>query len=155
MYPALPVKVDEWRATRVILEFCYSDDSLMGRAAYQTGSCLVVRLTKTHDMTSQSGLDFALKCLTDVDPSVYCFMWASMPCTGGSRWQQLNAKRPGGQAKIDDHLQLHHALFNSWEQFADAVKARGGDLALEWPRDCEYWRLEHVTEALDNYVPDV
>ena len=151
MYPALPVKVDEWRATRVILEFCCNDDSLMGHAAYRTDNCLVVRLTKTHDMTSQSGLDFALKCPTDVDPSVYCFMWASMPCAGASPWQRLNAKRPGGQAKIDDHLQLHHALLNSWKQLVDAVRARGGDLALERPRDCEYWRLEHVTEALDKY----
>ena len=78
-------------------------------------------------------------------------MWASTPCAGGRPWQRLSAKGPGGQAEIDDHLSLHHALFNSWKKIADAVKARGGDLAMEWPRDCKYWWLEDVTEALANY----
>ena len=31
---------------------------------------------------------------------------------------------------------------------ATAVRSRGGDLALEWPRDCDYWKLDHMQEAL-------
>ena len=34
---------------------------------------------------------------------------------------------------------------------ATAVRSRGGDLALEWPRDCDYWKLDHVQEALMDF----
>ena len=36
MYPALPVKVDERRATRIVFELCCGEDSLMGREPFQT-----------------------------------------------------------------------------------------------------------------------
>ena len=151
MYPALPAKIEDWRATRVIFEFCCSQDSLMGQAAYQTSNCLVIRLTKSHDMTSQEGMDYAMQCINNMSEGVYFFMWTSMPCTGGSPWQRMNMKHASAREKVAEHLRLHKALFENWKILADVIVRKNGDLALEWPRDCDYWKFEHVQEALDTF----
>ena len=113
MEAALPAQVADWRATRLVLEFCCSETSLMGSNAYQTGNCLVVRLTAERDMASQAGIAYAMNVINNMGEGVYVFLWASMPCTGGSPWQRMNKKRASARARIAEHLGLHHQLFDN------------------------------------------
>ena len=77
---------------RIIAEYCTGKNSRIGRLAPK--NCKVIRLTEEDDMTSDSRLQKALKAVQEPD----CLLWVSLPCTGGSSWQRINAKRPDARA---------------------------------------------------------
>ena len=134
---------------RIVLEFCCSNDSLMGAEQYNTPECRVIRLTEQVDMTSEAGLQFALN---HIDKMKYVFLWTSLPCTAGSPWQRVNAIRnPNHEAHIEEMLEQHHLLFQNWLIVARAVQAARGDIGFEWPRDCALWDYNHVQEALAEF----
>ena len=52
---------------------------------------IVVRLTQDIDMTTPSGLQYALNFVSEFDGPIA--LWASLPCTGGSPWQYVSEKQ--------------------------------------------------------------
>eukprot|EP00972_Heterocapsa_arctica_P030506 4491895-Heterocapsa_arctica.AAC.1 len=79
-------------------------------------------------------------------PSSY--WWASMPCVGGSPWQNLNRLRTGGQAKVDAHIALFNKIWANFELVAVECITHGGRIAIEWPTGCAYWNYTKVKEFL-------
>ena len=81
-------------------------------------------------------------------------LWVAIPCTGGSSWQHVNRarfKRTGNEealARIDDHWVVYRKLWSSFVTVAEAVRARGGHIAIEWPHRCDYWRDRRVVNYL-------
>ena len=115
----------------------------------------MVRLTVNDDLTSASGLTKALAAVSD--PGSQVLLFGAMPCTGGSAWQRLNAHRgPATAEKIKSERELAATLFDNFTLVAEACRANGGNIAIEWPRGCSYWSLPKTQQflrrfALENY----
>jgi len=129
---------------RVIVEWCCSPHSRIGKATRHTKNCRVIRLTKDDDMTSNKGLQVALQAVNQ--PRVH--LWSAMPCTGGSPWQRINALLPGGEARIRAHIDLFKALWENFVVVAARCIRKGGHVSIEWPRSCAYWREKRVQDFL-------
>ena len=130
------------RARRRIVEFCCGSDSRIGRLA--PPDCEVVRLTIDDDVSSEAGLAKALAAVSD--PSIPTLLFVSLPCTGGSPYTRINwHKGPGTREKILQHRADFTVLWGSFETVAEACRKNGGRIALEWPRECTYWRDVRVT----------
>ena len=128
-----------WPSRRLV-EFCCGPDSLLGQPGPCTRGCEVIRLTEKDDVTTPSGLARALEAVEY--PGV--FLWASMPCTGGSPWQHINRHRPGVAAKIDRHWELARRIWGAFALVAKKALENGGYVAIEWPASCAYWKWPQV-----------
>ncbi len=128
---------------RRIVEFCTNLDSRLGRVA--PPNCDVIRLTIDDDLTTNKGLNKALAAVSDPDAQVLLF--AAIPCTGGSQWQNLNWGRgQATQEKIRGHRDTFERLFTNFVKVAAACDANCGHIAIEWPRACSYWSLNVVSD---------
>ena len=74
---------------RLLVEYCCSHDSLLGDKTEIAEGCTVLRLTEREDMTSESGMRYALRSMKRFRPA-RVMVWSSIPCTGGSAWQRVN-----------------------------------------------------------------
>ena len=79
---------------RIMIEFCCSPDSKLGQHSAYSNGCKVIRVTEAMDATKQSTLDYL--CEVVHTETVPVFVFSSMPCTGGSPWQNINVRKPGG-----------------------------------------------------------
>ena len=133
---------------RRIVEFCCGPQSLIGQ--YASANCEVIRLTAADDMASQSGVDTAVSAVSV--PGLPTLLFGSLPCVGGSPYQRLNwYAGPATRTKIQNHWKLFRVLWRNFVVVADACVANGGRIALEWPRDCSYWRDRRVQAALKRW----
>ena len=80
--PCAPVLTPKRR----IVEFCCGRDSRIGRRA--PAGCEVIRLTIEDDLTTDAGLEKALRAVGDL--RVPTLLFGSLPCKGGSSWQFIN-----------------------------------------------------------------
>ena len=98
-------------------------------------------------MTTNQGLHKAIEAVG----SDNCILWASIPCTGGPPWQNINAKQPSGPEifeKIKEHERLFNKIWTSFRIVAKECRKHGGRIAIEWPKGCEYWRTKHVKQYI-------
>ena len=143
----VPTAVSTGMDNRVVIEFCCGEDSRLGRETEHSRNCIVYRLTEAHDLTTAEGLKFAKQC---VDKSLAfngkVLLWISIPCTGGSPWQQINKKYPSARLKIRNHIKLFNKLWSALVELTDYMKHVKLDyvIGFEWPKDCSYWRLRKV-----------
>jgi hypothetical protein len=80
-------------------------------------------------------------------------LFGAMPCTGGSAWQRLNARRgPATAEKIRCEREIADTLFDNFALVAAACRANGGNIAIEWPRGCSYWSLPKTQQFLRAYA---
>ena len=119
----------------MIIEFCCGPQSKIGNRAPK--DCKVIRLTAEDDMTSEKGIEKCMRAIEeapkDEGGNSKVLLWASMPCTGGSPWQAINAKYPGHHLLMKAHKLLYDKLWASFEQIAKMVREYGGKIANEWP----------------------
>ena len=81
---------------RHIVEFCCGPNSKIGDKRYQRDGCQVTRITEDDDVTTNKGLYKAIQAVRQEN----CLLWVSIPCTGGSPWQHINAKKPVGAKRV-------------------------------------------------------
>ena len=101
-----------------------------------------MRITEDDDLTSENGVNKAIEVIHQYR-RLPILLWVSIPCTGGSPWQRLN--RSSGKCdpqKLDKHIQLYHSLMRSVCIVAAAGRPHGIRVAVEWPRQCEYWKSD-------------
>ena len=112
---------------RNLIEFCCGEDSLLGQSTEMSDGCTVVRLTEKIDVTSQGGrqlVDVTIRnSLKDKTPFG---IWASIPCTGGSPWQNINRCKPGGEERLARHRATFRRIWSAFEPAARKCCA-GGD----------------------------
>ena len=137
---------------RRLVEFCCSENSVLGHKRYVLAGCQCVRLTIHNDLTTQRGLSDALAAVRDAGPGEYVHLWASLPCTGGSPWQYINQKHPGAQEKIRGHLQLFIKLIRNFKIVAREVLARHGDISFEWPTGCALWKTPEIQDMIEEFA---
>ena len=84
-----------------MVEFCCGENSRLGRREFAK-RCRVWRITEKHDARTKAGRKVTLDAVAQAGPGL---LWASMPCTGGCRWQIPNYKKGSAEtrAKIDQH----------------------------------------------------
>ena len=76
-------------------------------------------------------------------------VWVSIPCTGGTSWSYVNLKHPSAAAKVRRHVKIFHGLWNAFLHFMSLVK-KEVFIAIEWPRNCRYWKLRKVAQFLNS-----
>ena len=82
-------------------------------------------------------------------------LWASIPCTGGSSWQYINELfyYKTGNKKALKRLRGLRTLFRRlWLNFviiAKEVIKTGGNICIEWPLRCLYWKDPHVNQFVE------
>ena len=109
---------------RTLIEVCTEDDSSLGSgSASADGGCLVIRITKSTDLTTPAGLGVGLE---GVRKDGRTLAWVAIPCTGGSVLQAANAHLPGASRRMAAHLKLFRALWKNAVVIMDAVLASGG-----------------------------
>ena len=107
---------------RNIVGFCCGEHSRLGNARYLQDGCTVTRLTSADDVTSKQGLN---KCLRAAR-SANVLLWAFIPCTGGSQWQNFNKIRPGGASRLREHLRNFVQIWDSFKIAALECLDNGG-----------------------------
>ena len=132
---------------RTLIEFCCGPDSKLGQDRAAASGCNVVRVTEKEDATTEACKNMLLGLIRNLrrvgDHPI--FLFASIPCTGGSAWQNLNRKKPGGEARLAYHRRIFKKIWAMFECVAMEVMSTGiGWVAIEWPRGCAYWKFPRV-----------
>ena len=97
------------------------------------------------DLTTEAGFSRGEAAVRD-NPGA--LLWGSMPCTGGSSWQHLNGKTPIGRKRLKRYKATFRKLLRNFARLADINTSLGGEVAIEWPRSCAYWREKKVIELI-------
>ena len=132
---------------RSIVEFCTNEDSRMGEEQYGSDGCKITRLTIKDDVTTPEGRDKAMKAVGGKNT----LLWVSIPCTGGSPWQNLNRKKPGGEERVQKHYDEFYKIWETLRCTAAECDRHGGKICIEWPTNCAYWKLPRVKEFIEMY----
>ena len=133
-----------------MIEFCCDENSKLGQKGMYAESrgCNVVRVTEANDVTTDQGLTF-VEDIIDKCHGPSTILFAAMPCTGGSPWGNINVHKPGGAARLRRHIKTFHLIWRAFTTCARKLAAKGGFIAIEWPRGCRYWRFDFVIEFLE------
>ena len=91
---------------RMLLEWCRSHESLLGRPCLESRRCGITRLIEAEDMTTESGFRYAQSAMESCSKDTFICIWSAIPVTGGSPWQNMNRLMPGGQDKSQTHFDL-------------------------------------------------
>ena len=59
-----------------------------------------------------------------------------------------NKHRPGGEAKLRLHISAFKKIWSSFAKVARSVVDSGGAVAIEWPRNCSYWKWPRVAALI-------
>ena len=113
-------------------------------------NCTVHRIRIKHDVTTKSGQEHVMS-LIEQNKGKNLLLFASMPCTGGSPWQNLNIKIKGVAAKVRAHWKVFRKIWSFFVIASEAVLASGGNVAIEWPRQCRYWQWDNVLAFLKKH----
>ena len=132
--------------TRKIIEFCCSRDSRIGHLRPE--QCQVHRLTIDNDLRFNKGLKEAYRAISNnATPTL---VWASIPCTGGCPFVPTNItlahkyNRPQTIEKIEGHKEDFKKIWRNFTKVANRHIVQGGKIAIEWPRNCSYWKRPEV-----------
>ena len=134
---------------RKLIEFCCGVNSRLGDTKFQLDGCIVIRLTLEHDLTTDEGMEYAMKAIRDTPRGVYLHLWGSIPCTAGSPWQHINKHHPNANEKTKEHLKVFRKLISNFRTAAREVMERGGDVSFEWLTQCSLWGDSEVIEMLE------
>ncbi len=137
--------------TRSLIELCCSLDSRLGASCPASSDCARYRFTEQEDLTTASGLRAALVAVHESQRRAkgHLLIWVSIPCTGGCTWNRINKRFPSACAKQALHLDLFHKLWDACTRVMEyAVASGGATLAIEWPKNCDYWGFPGVQEFM-------
>ena len=88
---------------------CCGPSSLIGEIARdEYKDCSVYRITEREDFRKESTLN---RCLSLCTPGTLVIL--ALPCTGGSRWYNINKHKPGGVKKHNAHVRLFRLLWSN------------------------------------------
>ena len=139
---------------RMVLEWCCSHESFLGRPCSESRRCGITRLTETEDMTTASGVRYVQAAVYSCSKDTLICIWSDIPCTGGSPYampggeenirkcleQNMNRLMPGGEEKLRKHFVCFMKLWDKLVSFLDWTSKgpRPWRLCIEWPKRCNY-----------------
>ena len=78
-------------------------------------------------------------------------LWASMPEAGGSPFQDKAHKSPKGDARLRTYRRKFWAVWKSFKLLATECLENGGSVAIQWPKNCSYWKSAPVRNFLQKH----
>ena len=145
---------------RFLCEFCCSDDSKLGdKSRLPAFGCKVLRVTERQNALVADTLKwvfdevqlFRKNVKSKTPPCV--MLHASLPCTGGCPWNNINGQTQEGQAKIQEHKALFRKLLKRLDKLITMLRQLDIVLVInmELPKLCSYWKNYFVHDFLMKY----
>ena len=145
---------------RFLCEFCCSDDSKLGdKSRLPAFGCKVLRVTARQNALVADTLQwvfdevqiFRRNVKSKTPPCV--MLHASLPCTGGCPWNNINGQTQEGQAKIQEHKALFRKLLKRLDKLITMLRQLDIVLVInmELPKLCSYWKNYFVHDFLMKY----
>ena len=141
--------------SRVLLEICCSPSSSLGEVGdREFKDCLTIRKTEEDDFTTNKGQLRVKEVLDKYATRLPVLVWVSLPCTGGSSWQDLNWRK-GSESTKEGIRKQWRQLKNMWNALCQIVFPRLDGrymcMAFEWPAACSYWNWSPDVRDLDGH----
>ena len=139
---------------RLLVEFCCSADSKLGQTRAASKGCNVLRITEDLDATSnecQEVIKEKVSKFRKQCPKGSILFYASLPCTGGSPWGNVNKETPHGAQTIAAQQEDFKALFKSWCKVLTENHGENCFIAFELSKNCKYWSWSIVNRFLSKY----
>ena len=138
-----------------LIEYCCDYESNLCNEAFskfQGRDVALVRLTMREDMTAQAGLDYAMSAVNKFKGKCAIFIWASLPCTGGTGFQKVNrylyANHWKTMAEHDRKFRLFHS---NLVKLMLAVAPERLHFAFEWPQPNDWWEREEIKWMISTF----
>ena len=131
---------------RVTIEFCCAHDSALGKS---TG----VRVREHINANSKACEEMVLEELRRVrrdSPQAQVFVYATLPCAGGSSWQHVKEAN-GPNEKVPERKKVFRGLLKSLRRLLIRLADYKPYLAFELPKTCAYWKWPEVQSLVKQY----
>jgi hypothetical protein len=110
-----------------------------------------VRVTINEDATTDKCTQELIQLIKD-HPDIPILLFAAIPCTGGSQWQNINRRKPGEEAKLAYHRRIFKKIWKNFVKICEVLlKNPLNRVAIEWPKGCAYWKFDEVVQFLNAY----
>ena len=131
-----------------MIEFCASNDSMMGKVAKEVGVHMV-RCTESNLNVEDDGVTKSLVELVEEKPGTD--LWGSLPCRPWTLWQNMNLHLHGESfaAKLEEDRRRSRLMVRKFCKLARATAKRGGRVTFEWPRHCAGWALKEIQQLIE------
>ena len=77
----------------------------------ESRGCECIRLAEAENLTTTFGVTCARSAVLSSPTHIPILIWLAIRCTGGSHWQNMNVLRPGGEERINDHIDTFMLLW--------------------------------------------
>ena len=94
----------------------------------------MLRVTESHDLRKASTIEHVVKEVKKFRktcPEGRLLIYASLPCTGGSPWGNVNKETHGGKARIKEQQTLHVELQNAFIRVVERIRDEHTFIAYE------------------------
>lgn len=81
-------------------------------------------------------------------------MWASLPCTGRTPWIHVNKTTPSAAIKVEERQREFRKVWNALVDLVNSLRSANPFVAIEWPKNCVYWKLEYVLSFCQRHSMD-
>ena len=143
----------------LVVEFCTSAESNMGKAACEVPGVTVIRITERENGLADETIATLRSHIERLCRLRVCVLvWSSTPCTGGCTWQYLHRQREGYEKYLKKVWGIQRKLFSGFQvlcrQVEDLEEQQGclnPFVAIEWPRTCQYWHWRTTKNFLLNH----
>ena len=110
----------------------------------------LVRLTMREDMTAQTGLDYAISAVNKFKGKCDIFVWASLPCTGGTHFQKVNQYLYANHwVNMAEHDRKFKAFHSNLMKLLAALPPQNVYFAFEWPEPNDWWDREEIKSMIE------
>ena len=134
------------KPNRLLVEVCCHEESKLSEPREVSKGCHFLQFTEKNDLFDVNVRKEIAQQVNEFEGEV--LVWVSMPCTGGTSWSYVNLKHPSAAAKVRRHVKIFHGLWKAFLLFMSSLK-REVFIAIEWPRNCRYWKLRKVAQFLN------
>ena len=125
-----------------VLELCCEEDSLLTATVLKMGGKAErAGLFNGCDLLKESGREKVKEIIRTRKPR---WIWVSYPCGPTSPIQHLNEITDDGWRKSMKRRQRHRRLLKAGNDILEDYANAGGNVAWEWPRYNEGWKLSEV-----------
>jgi hypothetical protein len=135
------------KPNRLLVEVCCHEVSKLSVSREVSKGCHILQFTEKNDLFDVNVRKEIARQVNEFDGEVH--VWVSIPCTGGTSWSFVNLKHPSAAAKVRRHVKIFHGLWKAFLHFMSLLK-KEVFIAIEWPRNCRYWKLRKVAQFLNS-----
>jgi len=135
------------KPNRLLVEVCCHEESKLSEPREVSKGCHILQFTEKNDLLDVKVRKEIARQVNEFDGEV--LVWVSIPCTGGTSWSYVNLKHPSAAAKVRRHVKIFHGLWTAFLHFMSLIK-KEVFIAIEWPRNCRYWKLRKVAQFLNS-----